>query len=77
VAHQSPLQKLDVLLTRVEVADLLQIKPQTLAKWASTNRYELRFLKIGSRVRYRLADVLAFQSQNMHGAPGALSGEVA
>ncbi|WP_411888305.1 helix-turn-helix domain-containing protein [Hydrocarboniphaga effusa] len=65
--HQNH-RSLDPLYTRKEAADFLRIKPQTLAKWACTNRYGLRFVKIGSRVVYRLSDLLEFQSSNLRGA---------
>lgn len=62
-------QSQNPLLTRTEAAELLRIKPQTLAKWACTKRYSLRFVKIGSRVMYRQSDLLDFQSRNLHGDP--------
>jgi len=45
------------LMTRQEVAQLLEIKTQTLAKWASTKRYDLPYIKVGKAVRYRRSDV--------------------
>jgi excisionase family DNA binding protein len=49
------------LLTRAEAAAFLNIKPQTLACWASTHRVELPFVRIGKRtVRYRLSDLQRF-----------------
>jgi excisionase family DNA binding protein len=39
-------------LSRKEAADYLNIKPQTLAVWASVRRYNLPFLKIGRKVYY-------------------------
>jgi len=51
----------DEYLTRSETADLLKVKPQTLAKWASTGVYDLPFTKLrGGAVRYRRSDVDAF-----------------
>lgn len=67
----------DPLYTRSEAAEFLRIKPTTLAKWASTNRYDLRFVKIGSRVVYRLSDLMEFQSQNLHGVPADFAGGAA
>lgn len=66
----------DPLYTRAEAAELLRLKPQTLAKWASAKRYGLRFVKIGSRVMYRLSDLLAFQSNNLHGEAMQPAGKV-
>ncbi len=36
------------LLSREEAAAFLGLKPQTLSVWATTHRYNLPFLKIGS-----------------------------
>jgi len=52
------------LITRDEAAEMLGLKPQTLAKWAYTNRCNLKMIKIGSRVRYRVADVEDFIDEN-------------
>ncbi|MCA9078252.1 MAG: helix-turn-helix domain-containing protein [Planctomycetaceae bacterium] len=48
------------LLTPSEVAAMLGVKVQTLALWRSTQRYDLRYIKIGSAIRYRAEDVLQF-----------------
>jgi excisionase family DNA binding protein len=48
------------LLTREAAAAYLDVKPQTLACWASTKRYGLRFIRVGRCVRYRVADLEAF-----------------
>lgn len=53
----------ETLLTREQVAAMLGIKSQTLAKWACTHRHNLPFVKIGSAVRYRRNDVEAFIAQ--------------
>ncbi|MDA8093090.1 MAG: helix-turn-helix domain-containing protein [Betaproteobacteria bacterium] len=52
------------LLTRKEAAKYLGMKEQTLAKWASTQRYDLPFIKVGKSVRYRLADLNDFLQRN-------------
>jgi len=49
----------DRLLTRREAAQLLGIRPQTLAGWAMTARH-LPVVKIGRTAKYRLSDVEAF-----------------
>ena len=41
-------------------ADLLDVTPGTLSVWRSTGRYNLPFVKIGRKVRYRRADLLAW-----------------
>jgi excisionase family DNA binding protein len=48
------------LLTRDEAAEFLGIKPQTLAVWATTHRYHLPYIRVGTRVRYRRSDLEAF-----------------
>ena len=48
------------LLTREQAAEYLGVKPQTLAVWASTQRYELPFIRVGRSVKYRQTDLDAF-----------------
>lgn len=45
------------LVNREEAAKFLNVKPQTLACWASTKRYQLPMVKVGRAVRYRLSDL--------------------
>lgn len=52
------------LLSRNEAAQYLGIKPQTLAVWASTKRYDLSYVKVGRCVKYRQSDLDAFISAN-------------
>ncbi len=52
--------KLTKLLTDREVAALLGVKPQTLAVWRSTKRYDLPYIKIGRSVKYDERDLEAF-----------------
>jgi excisionase family DNA binding protein len=47
------------LLTTKEVAKILAIKPQTLNKWRCLGIH-LKFIKVGSRVRYQRSDVDEF-----------------
>jgi len=56
------------LLTRAEAAAYLGCKPQTLAMWASTKRYNLRYVKVGRSVRYRVSDLEAFLNSRTVGA---------
>ena len=53
------------LVSRDEAAALLRVRPQTLAVWATTGRYNLPFVKVGRRVMYRLADIERFISDNV------------
>lgn len=45
------------LLTARQAAELLNVKYQTLAYWRSSGRHGLPFVKVGSGIRYRRADV--------------------
>lgn len=47
------------LLSRQEAAELLRLKPQTLAKWALQKRF-LSVVKCGKACRYRPAEIDAF-----------------
>ena len=55
-----PHQFTDPLLLPEAVASILCTTIQTLAVWRCTGRYDLHFLKIGSKVLYRQSDVQAF-----------------
>ena len=50
------------LLTRQQCAEILGLKPQTLAAWACINGPErdLPVIKIGRLARYRREDIAAF-----------------
>lgn len=48
------------LLDDKAAAALLDVTPGTLSVWRSTGRYNLPFLKVGRKVRYRRADLLAW-----------------
>ena len=56
------------LLTREQAAEYLGIAPQTLAVWATTGRYNLRFIKVGRCARYRRRDLDAFLESRTIGA---------
>ncbi|CAM3286249.1 hypothetical protein FLLO111716_01085 [Flavobacterium longum] len=43
----------DSLMNRKEAARYLNFKPNTLAVWDCTRRYDLKPIKIGRSVRYR------------------------
>ena len=43
-----------------QVAEILGVSKQTLAVWRCEQRYPLPYVKVGSRVRYRPADVERF-----------------
>lgn len=49
------------LLDEKQAAEVLgDIQPGTLSVWRSTGRYKIPFIKVGRRVRYRRADLLAW-----------------
>lgn len=43
-----------------QAAAILGVKPQTLAVWRSTGRYDLPFVRVGRLIRYRRADLEAW-----------------
>jgi len=45
------------LMTREDAAAYLGVEVQTLACWATTGRYGLPFIKVGTRVKYRKSDL--------------------
>jgi excisionase family DNA binding protein len=60
------------LVSRQEAADILNVQPQTLAKWASVRRYDLPYIKVGKAVRYRRSDLQQFMNRNTIGATNDL-----
>lgn len=56
------------LLDDKAAAELLGVSPGTLAVWRCTGRYRLPFLKVGRKVRYRRADLLAWLESRTHQA---------
>jgi len=50
----------DPLLNRKEAARFLSLSPGTLAVWDCTKRHDLKPIKIGRAVRYRLSDLNRF-----------------
>jgi len=54
------------LLDDHAAAAMLDVSPGTLSVWRSTGRYNLPFLKVGRKVRYRRADLLAWLEKRYH-----------
>lgn len=54
------LQNNDRLLSRSEAAKILCVKVETLASWACTKKYEIPYVKIGSKVLYKYSDLCKF-----------------
>ena len=48
------------LLSEQEAAQILDTAPGTLSVWRSTGRYNLPFVKVGRKVRYRRSDLVAW-----------------
>lgn len=54
------------LLTPDQVATALGLSHRTLAKWRTSRRAYLPYVKVGSRVRYRRQDVAALIERGLH-----------
>lgn len=48
------------LLNEIQAASFIDVTPGTLSVWRSTGRYNLPFIKVGRKVRYRRADLEAW-----------------
>lgn len=66
------MQKKYELLNREQAADYLGITPGTLEVWACTKRYNLPYVKIGSRVMYRESDLVKFIEDRLQPMNGGL-----
>jgi len=55
------------LLNTKEAAQLLGVNKGTLDVWRCTQRYNLKYIKIGGAVRYRVEDVNAFIAERTIG----------
>jgi hypothetical protein len=58
----------DVLLDERAAAEFLGLQPNTLSVWRSTRRYPLPWVRVGSRVRYRMRDLEEFVRAHTAGA---------
>lgn len=57
------------LLDDPATAEYIGLKnPQTLAVWRSTNRYQIPYIKVGRKVRYRKSDLDAWLESRRHDA---------
>jgi hypothetical protein len=50
---------------RKSAAKYLGVSPNTLAVWACTKRYNLKYIKVGRAVRYRLLDLEKFVEERL------------
>jgi excisionase family DNA binding protein len=57
----------DQLITRRQAAEFLGCKENTLAVWATNQRYDLPFYKVGRLVKYKLSDLENFIDKNQQG----------
>ena len=55
-------------------AEYLGVKPQTLAVWRCTGRYEIPYLKVGRKIMYRLSDLDAWLDSRRVVHTGQLAG---
>jgi hypothetical protein len=53
------------LVSRKIAAEFLGVKENTLAVWATNNRYNIPYVKVGRLVKYRIRDLEAFLEQNL------------
>lgn len=56
------------LLTPSEVSKILGVPVSTLAVWRCTGRVKLAYIKVGSAVRYAMADLERLIQENRHEA---------
>jgi predicted DNA-binding transcriptional regulator AlpA len=58
------------LLSSGQAAAFLGVQPQTLAVWRSSKRYpDLRYVKVGSAVKYRQSDLEQWLQRRTVGEP--------
>jgi excisionase family DNA binding protein len=62
------------LMSRHEAAEYLGVKPQTLAIWATTKRYNLPYIKVGRLAKYRQEDLDEFITNCTRSGCGGDSG---
>lgn len=66
----------NLLFTTDEAGAYLGISPRTLATWRSTGRHNVRYIKVGTRVRYRLCDLDEWLTSRMQEHTGqSMEGE--
>jgi excisionase family DNA binding protein len=66
-------QPVPQLITRKQLADVLGLSERTLCNWATDGRYELPYVKIGSKVMYRRSDVERWLEKRTIRTQGSLS----
>jgi excisionase family DNA binding protein len=66
-------QPVSQLITRKQLAGVLGVAERTLSNWATDGRYELPYVKIGSKVMYRRSDVERWLEKRTIRTQGSLS----
>jgi excisionase family DNA binding protein len=56
------------LLSRVQAAEYLGLRPGTLAIWAMSSKHGLRVIKVGKLAKYRKSDLDAWLESRTVGA---------
>jgi hypothetical protein len=52
--------QLNSRLNNSQAADVIGVSPHTLVTWRCTKRYDIPYTKVGKKVFYDLADLLAW-----------------
>lgn len=60
-------QQSDPLFTPTEAAEYLDVAERTLSVWRCTGRYNIQFLKVGRKVRYRKSALDGFLDRRIQG----------
>ena len=56
------------MLTSQDLAEFLQVHPNAPAEWRNERRVnQPRFIRVGSLIRYRMADIRAWLNENTAG----------
>ena len=67
MSGQNPIQLNNAnLITPEQTAQYLGVSIGTLSVWRSSGRWNLPFVKVGSRVMYNPADIQAFIERRTH-----------
>jgi len=54
------------LLLPSEAAEMLRTSTAVLANWRNTKAVDIKYIKIGGAVRYKLEDIEAYINSNTH-----------
>ena len=60
----------DYLLPPSIVASIIGVSLKTLANWRSSGRYHLPYVKVGSKVLYKISSVRKYIADNEHSHTG-------